>query len=68
MLSPDELAEIRRNVVREKNPDRLRRWCIALLEDWRELDRQLVSLKPPISTGIVNSTIGRDNAARSTDT
>jgi len=65
MLKANELAEIRRLVVRETNANRLRRWCIALLEDHGEMDRKLTAQKPPVSTGIVNSTNGRDEAARS---
>jgi hypothetical protein len=65
MLKANELAEIRRLVVRETNANRLRRWCLALLEDHGEMDRKLTAQKPVISTGIVNSANGRDEPARS---
>ena len=68
MLKANELGEIRRLVVRETNINRLRRWCIALLEDHGEMDRKLTALKPVISTGIVNSVNGRDEAKRSSET
>lgn len=62
MLKANELGEIRRLVVRETNINRLRRWCIALLEDHGEMDRKLTALKPSVSMGLVNSTNGRDEA------
>jgi hypothetical protein len=68
MLKANELGEIRRLVVRETNINRLRRWCIALLEDHGEMDRKLTAQKPVVSTGIVNSTKGRDEAAPSSET
>ncbi|MET0555454.1 MAG: hypothetical protein ABW221_20610 [Vicinamibacteria bacterium] len=68
MLKANELAEIRRLVVRETNANRLRRWCIALLEDHGEMDRKLTAQKPQVSTGIVNSVNGRDEAVRSSET
>ncbi len=60
MLKANALAEIRRLVVRETNANRLRRWCIALLEDHGEMDRKLTALKAPVSMGMVNSVHGRD--------
>ena len=65
MLKANELGEIRRLVVRETNANRLRRWCIALLEDHGEMDRKLTALKPAVSMGMVNSANGRDDAASS---
>lgn len=67
MLKANELGEIRRLVVRETNINRLRRWCIALLEDHGEMDRKLTAQKPAISTGIVNSANGRE-AKRASET
>jgi hypothetical protein len=68
MLKANELAEIRRLVVRETNANRLRRWCLALLEDHGEMDRKLTAQKPVVSTGIVDSVNGRDGAVRPSGT
>jgi hypothetical protein len=59
MLKANELGEIRRNVVRETNVNRLRRWCIALLQDHAEMDRALTAQKPPVSMGFVDDVRGR---------
>jgi hypothetical protein len=61
MLKVNELAEIRRLVVRETNANKLRRWCMALLEDHAEMDRKLTAAKPPISLGTVDSVNGRSS-------
>jgi hypothetical protein len=60
MLKANELGEIRRNVVRETNVNRLRRWCIALLQDHAEMDRALTAQKPVVSMGFVDGVRGRD--------
>jgi hypothetical protein len=65
LLKANELGEIRRLVVRETNINRLRRWCIALLEDHGEMDRKLTARKPPVSMGMVDTVNGRDEPTRS---
>jgi hypothetical protein len=62
MLKVNEVAEIRRLVVRETNANKLRRWCLALLEDHAEMDRKLTAAKPQVSLGTVDSVNGRSDA------
>jgi hypothetical protein len=46
---------------RETNANKLRRWCLALLEDHAEMDRKLTAAKPMVSLGTVDSVNGRSN-------
>jgi hypothetical protein len=65
-VNENEVSEIRRAVVREPNPNVLRRWCLRLLEDRAALRDELVRLREfepkgaPISLGAVDSQKGRE--------
>jgi hypothetical protein len=64
-MNDNEVSEIRRAAVREKNPDALRRWVLKLLEDRAEMRKELDRLRPleqksgSLSLGTVNSETGR---------
>ena len=69
-MNDSKASEIRRAVVREKQPGILRRWVLELLDDRVELRKEMADLRArippparPVSTGVVNDPRGRVDEA-----
>ena len=69
-MNDNKASEIRRTVVREKEPGILRRWVIELLDDRAELRKQMEQLRSkispsvkPISFGVVTDPRGRADSS-----
>ncbi len=68
-MNDNKASEIRRTVVREKEPGILRRWVIELLDDRAELRKEMERLRSkapgparPISFGVVTDPRGREDS------
>ena len=69
-MNDNKASEIRRTVVREKEPGILRRWVVELLDDRAELRKEMEHLRSrispsakPISFGVVTDPRGRSDSS-----